>query len=48
MATTLRIVRDLYGGLPLSPIILRPDELEERKRKGDQFVDEILKEGIEL
>jgi len=48
MATTLRIVRDLYGGLPLSPIVLRPDELEKRKRKGDQFVDEILKEGIEL
>jgi len=48
MATTLRIVRDLYRGLPLSPIVLRPDELEERKRKGDQFVSEILKEGIEL
>ncbi len=48
MATTLRIVRDLYGGLPLSPIVLRPDELEERRRKGDQFVGEILKEGIEL
>lgn len=48
MATTLRLVRDLYHGLPLAPIVLRPDELEKRKKRGDQFISEILKEGIEI
>lgn len=48
MATTLCIVRDLYRGLPLSPIVLRPEELEERENKGDQFVIEILEKGIEI
>ena len=48
MATTLRTVRDLYRGLPISPIVLRPEELEERKNKKDQFIIEILEEGIEI
>lgn len=48
MATALEIISDLYDGLPLSPIVLRPDEIEERLSAGDQFVQEILEEGIEL
>jgi predicted nucleotidyltransferase len=30
MATVLRIVRDLRKGIPLSPIVLRPDEIKSR------------------
>lgn len=48
MATALRITRDLYRGIPISFIILRPDELEEKKRKKDQFINEILKNGIDI
>lgn len=47
-ARALQILRDLYGGLALSPIVLTPTELEERIRKGDQFIQGILEEGIEL
>ncbi len=48
MATILRLVRDLYYGLPISPIVLRPEEIEERKRIGDQFVQEIIEKGMEI
>jgi predicted nucleotidyltransferase len=48
MATALRIVRDLYYKLPISPIVLRPDELERRKGIGDQFLLEILQKGLEI
>jgi predicted nucleotidyltransferase len=48
MAAVLALVRDLYKGLALSPIVLRPEEVEERLRIGDQFVQEILEEGVEL
>ena len=48
MATVLGLVRDLYNGLALSPIVLRPEELAERLKVGDQFVQEILETGVEL
>ncbi len=48
MARVLEIVRDLYDGLALSPIVLRPEEVAERLRIGDQFVQEILESGVEL
>jgi uncharacterized protein len=48
MATVLGLVRDLYKGLALSPIVLRPEEVAERLKIGDQFVQEILEEGMEL
>lgn len=48
MATVLEIVHDLYDGLPLSPIVLTRNEVEERLKSGDQFVQEMLEEGIEL
>jgi predicted nucleotidyltransferase len=48
MASVLALVRDLYDGLALSPIVLRPEEVAQRLRIGDQFVQEILEEGIEL
>lgn len=48
MATVLAHVRDLYEGLALSPIVLKPGEVAKRLEIGDQFVQEILEEGIEL
>lgn len=48
MATVLGLTRDLYKGLALSPIVLRPEEVEDRLKRGDQFVQEILETGIEL
>lgn len=48
MASVLELIHDLYDGLPISPIVLRPDEVEERLKMGDKFVQQILEEGIEL
>ncbi|MFH1038720.1 MAG: nucleotidyltransferase domain-containing protein [PVC group bacterium] len=48
MATVRRLIRDLRNGLPVSPIILTPDELETRLRMGDQFIQEIVKKGVAL
>src|SRR5215212_551560 len=41
-------IRDLSIGLPVSPLVLTPDEVETRDRAGDAFVREILDEGVEL
>jgi len=48
MAKVLEIVRDLYDGLALSPIVLRPEEVAERLKIGDQFIQEILGKGMRL
>jgi len=48
MATVRGLIRDLRNGLPISPIILTPEEVEKRRSKGDQFVQQILEEGIML
>lgn len=48
MATVVGTVRDLRRGLPLSPIVLTPKEVEERMKRGDQFIKEILEEGVEI
>lgn len=48
VARVHHLIRDLSRGLPLSPIVLTPDEIEERIRLGDPFVRRILEEGIPL
>lgn len=48
MATALRITRDLHRCIPISPIVLRPDEVKKRKKKNDQFINEILENGIDI
>lgn len=45
-ATVRRLLRDLKRGVPVSPIVLTPREIEERVRYGDQFINEILETGI--
>ena len=48
MASVRRLIRDLRNGLPIAPIVLTPEEIEERTKMGDQFIAEILEEGLTL
>jgi predicted nucleotidyltransferase len=48
MASVRRIIRDLRNGLPVAPIVLTPEEVEKREKVGDQFIIEILENGITL
>ena len=45
---TKRLIRDLRNGLPVSPIILTPEETEKRTKIGDQFILDILENGVSL
>ncbi|MCL5986045.1 MAG: nucleotidyltransferase domain-containing protein [Actinobacteria bacterium] len=48
MASVKRLIRDLRKGLPIAPIVLTPQEIEERKKSGDQFITDILERGLYL
>lgn len=48
MGSVLAIVRDLGRGMPLSPIVLTPEELATRLDRRDQFVEEMVQGGVEL
>ena len=41
-----RILYDPKLGIIISPLIYTPEELEERLKMGDDFVEEILRRGI--
>jgi predicted nucleotidyltransferase len=45
MATVSRIVRDLRNGLPISPIVLTPEELRHKLDIKDAFIQTIMEEG---
>ncbi len=40
-----QIVSDPKRSIPFEPIVLTPDELEERLAIGDQFIEEIITKG---
>lgn len=40
-----RIVSDPERFIPFEPIVLTPDEIEERLAIGDQFIEEIITKG---
>ena len=48
MARARAAIRDLSIGLPLSPIVLTPAEVEDRLLKRDAFLTDVLDEGTEL
>ncbi len=48
MGSVLALVRDISHGIPLAPIVLTPEELTTRLARGDQFVAEIVRTGVEL
>ena len=41
-------IRDLSFRIPVSPLVLTPDEIAERQARGDAFIREILETGVEL
>lgn len=48
IASAKRLIRDLRNGLPVSPIVLTPEETEKRQKIGDQFIMDILENGVSL
>jgi predicted nucleotidyltransferase len=48
MARVLALVRDLKKGIPIEPIVLTEEEVENRIKIGDQFVQEIIENGVYL
>ena len=48
MATIRGLIRDLRNGLPISPVVLTKEEVEKRLKIGDQFVRDIVEEGVVL
>jgi len=48
MATVRGLIRDLRNGLPIAPIVLTAEEMEKRMNIGDQFIRQIVEEGIVL
>jgi len=48
MTSVSRIVRTLRNGLPISPIVLTPEELRRRLDMQDAFFQTIMEDGIVL
>lgn len=48
MATVRGLLRDLCYKIPLSPIVLTMHEVEARLKRGDQFIEQIVKNGVYL
>jgi predicted nucleotidyltransferase len=48
MATVHRLLRDVCRGIPISPIVLTPEEAKARIALGDQFISDIVSHGVEL
>jgi predicted nucleotidyltransferase len=48
MARARAAIRDLSAGLPVSPLVLTPQELREGLKRGDAFLQEIEQTGLEL
>jgi predicted nucleotidyltransferase len=47
-ASVKRLLRDLRGKTPVSPIVLTPEEVKKRLERRDQFIEQILNRGIRL
>ena len=47
-ASVRRVLRGLKNKIPVAPIVLTPDEVAEKKKQGDQFIEEILTTGIRV
>lgn len=48
IASVLKLLRGLIRYIPLSPIVLTPDELQLQLKKRNQFIEDILKTGIRI
>lgn len=47
-AVIKKLVRDLRGETPFSPLVMTPEEIQKRLSRGDQFIEEIFRRGIAL
>lgn len=45
MDTVRRLVTGAHPRIPFEPIVLTPNEVEQRLRAGDQFIAEIVEKG---
>jgi predicted nucleotidyltransferase len=48
MARVLEVVEDMSRGIPLSPIVLTPEEVQDRIAQRDSFLRHIFEEGVPL
>lgn len=48
MAQARAVIRDLSFGLPISPLVLTPEEVRQRLQAGDPFLREVLDSGVEI
>lgn len=48
MARVLEVVEDMSRGIPLSPIVFTPEEVQDRIAQGDSFLRHIFEEGVPL
>jgi uncharacterized protein len=48
MANARAAIRDLRAEVPISPLVLTPEEVARQVERGDPFMCEILDEGVEL
>ncbi|MGB7291787.1 MAG: nucleotidyltransferase domain-containing protein [Thermodesulfobacteriota bacterium] len=48
MASVSRIIRDLRNGVPISPIVLTPEEFRDKLDMEDAFIQTIMEEGVVL
>jgi predicted nucleotidyltransferase len=46
--TVHELVTDAYRHIAFEPLVLTPDEIDQRLRIGDQFIAEILDRGVVL
>jgi predicted nucleotidyltransferase len=44
-AEVYKLVQEIVWGIPFSPFVVTPEELKKRIEIGDQFFEQILKEG---
>ena len=45
VAHVCKATRGMYRGIPFDPIVLTPEELDGRLRKGDRFLQDIVAKG---
>jgi predicted nucleotidyltransferase len=45
LLTVRRLTRGTRRGIPFEPLVFTPQEIEERLRKQDQFIQEIIERG---
>lgn len=48
IAAVLKLLRGLIRYIPLSPIVLTPEEVEMQLKKHNQFIEEILETGLRI